>query len=239
MRCFLVILLLILPVSGHANDWRTIQAAPFQIYFEPNVISQDIEQTITILQTARQRIKTDWDWQPQTSLEVRIYGHTWRFMEATGQPWWFGGIFQDQVLHLQNPALLNRKGILADILTHEYMHALISQQTDACPRWFNEGLAVYVSRVDVDPRSTPSDSLPTPNELDRIFAQPSDMKQLHRAYDASLAYVLPLIRQFGAKTVGEFVAALAEDKDFAVEFQSHFGMSLDRYIQSVQKKRSE
>ncbi len=79
---------------------------------------------------------------PNRRIGVMLLTRT-AFFDITGSPGWAAGIYEGQI---KAPVAGYRPDLLAKILHHEYVHAVLFDfLSDRCPWWLNEGLAQYFS----------------------------------------------------------------------------------------------
>ncbi|OQY28827.1 MAG: hypothetical protein B6244_05930 [Candidatus Cloacimonetes bacterium 4572_55] len=229
--------------DAEANDSRSrqVHSPPFLIIADRAVRQTSIESVTNILHHYRKQVKEEWGWTPHGEVFVHIFSETWHYCQETGQPWEFGGIYQDQRLYLQSPELLEKRGRLKEIIVHEYIHLLIDQETSGnCPLWLNEGLAVFISEHRGD--LAPPDLLMTPTCLDSLFIREpesgeivssSDLKQ---AYLSAQYYAAQLVQRYGIQNVRKILSNLGKDIEFDASFQHFLGQSVEEFINSCQKR---
>lgn len=77
---------------------------------------------------------------------VVVYPAVRQFSDSTGEPGWVAGSTQGNRIRLQPAATLNHRGVLREVLLHEFMHVALNENTrHAVPEWFDEGLALTLS----------------------------------------------------------------------------------------------
>jgi SpoIID/LytB domain protein len=122
---------------------------------------------------------------------LRIYPTIDTYRDATGEPGWIAGSTTGGTVRLQPPSLLRAKGVLESTLLHEMLHLVIEQQALAgSPRWFREGLVLWLSEP-----NKPASSATAPIENARTESQ------LRDAYDAARARVKRLADRHGRDVV--------------------------------------
>lgn len=140
------ILLLVLPVSvlsneplagAHADFYLDI---PGQFAFADSVITATRGRLIALLGDSL-------DYRPQ----IHVVGLKQRFdsLIAGAFPDWgaAAAIPTRQLIVVKSPAVFNVNKSLAELLAHEYSHLAVDHRTGwyRAPRWFDEGLAMYIS----------------------------------------------------------------------------------------------
>ncbi|MGJ8455371.1 hypothetical protein ACSFC1_08715 [Pseudothermotoga sp. U03pept] len=73
----------------------------------------------------------------------------YEFHTLTGKPYHVGGIYVDGVIMTQPFDVLEKKGVLEQTIVHEMLHYLI-QKSFTMPRWFEEGLILYLTGTRVE-----------------------------------------------------------------------------------------
>jgi hypothetical protein len=125
------------------------------------------------------------------------------------------------------------------LVSHEIIHVMTMRAAapnyDAVPRWFAEGVAVYVEgrsrwRVDNDTQTAEREGLEAPlADLDAEFIQSSsqDPEQQHTAYayakSASVVYFL--VDRFGKGVIASLLAAVHRQGDFAGALEEVTGLT--------------
>ena len=94
-------------------------------------------------------------------LPPRVRVETWdavgEFIRATGQPGWMAASSDGQTIAVQPLELLARKRILNQTLKHELTHLVVHRlRAKGVPRWFEEGLVLYMTGEESKRRPSPS-----------------------------------------------------------------------------------
>jgi len=80
-----------------------------------------------------------------TEINIRIILHPDGFtFHKHAFPSWSAAVYREGEIHLRNPHLLLKKGILENALSHEFFHAVIHQNSLFLPQWFEEGFAYFL-----------------------------------------------------------------------------------------------
>jgi hypothetical protein len=66
------------------------------------------------------------------------------FSSSHAFPSWSAAVYREGEIHLRNPHHLLKKGILENVLSHEFFHAVIRQNGLFLPQWFEEGFAYFL-----------------------------------------------------------------------------------------------
>jgi stage II sporulation protein D len=137
---------------------------------------------------------------------VIIYPTVPAFRDATGEPGFVAASSRGRTIRIQPEGLLRSRGLLAATLRHEFIHLLLRQEAKAAlPRWFEEGLALWLERRTA--REEPLD-----RRTERRLHAPASEAELRAAYSNARAAVAALVRRHGLNVVmGWAVSGLPED----------------------------
>jgi len=128
-------------------------------------------------------------------VRVQTWETTEEFIGATGQPGWAAASNDGQTISLQPLGRLKRKGILASTLRHELAHLVVHRlRAVGTPRWFEEGMALYLSGERVPGGDAP---LTPRRSLDDALAQPRSESEMKSAYARALTQIRELARRQG------------------------------------------
>ena len=147
------------------------------------------------------------------SLPSRVRVQTWatteEFINATGQPGWMAAASDGQSIALQPLGVLARKQILDQTLRHELTHLAVHRvAAKGVPRWFEEGLVLYVTGERINPPST----LQFPErELEETIAMPRSETEMKAAYAKALERVRRLARRQGDAALWQVLEHPSED----------------------------
>ncbi len=125
-----------------------------------------------------------------------------------------------------------------ELVLHEVGHILVFRAAggNEVPRWFNEGLALFVGRPwTLEDRSRVSWALlrrkrTALTELDRLFGM--NRAAARHAYALSGAFVQDMIRRHGSESAAQVLAGVAAGVPFEVSFEQALGLSLGEAEQS-------
>ena len=154
---------------------------------------------------------------------------------ARRTPRWVTGFAvpeQDAVVLLPERVISYPDDSLANLLTHEVTHVLLTRAAGdhALPRWFQEGVAMVASREAslADQQRLLVGGLsgvpPSTDALDRAFA--GEGYAVDTAYAVSGALAEELVRAHGRAAVGRIAAAVARGLTFPQAFVDATGSSL-------------
>lgn len=201
---------------------------------------EDIGRVIMdILSDAYTDVGTDLNYYPEEYMSVIIYTKK-EFDEVTSLPEWAGAVY-DGKIRVPLGGLDLSSDRLKRILYHEYTHAVIQSMTKGgCPKWLNEGLAVYeesrfvtpVNHADSKHRKNPEIS--SFEDLSRLFGSP-DSKEAKFAYDKSYDIVKRLIDDCGIYDLADILQTLPPKKASTYivnKAESLCGVELDQILGS-------
>ena len=125
-----------------------------------------------------------------------------------------------------------------ELVLHEVGHILVYRAADGSPvpRWFNEGLALFVGRPwRLEDRSRVSWALLRRGrtalaELDRLFG--TSRAAANHAYALSGAFVQDLVRRNGPEAAGRILGGVSQGLEFEVAFEQSIGLTLSEAEES-------
>jgi stage II sporulation protein D len=140
--------------------------------------------------------------QPAAPITIRAFPSTPAFRDATLAPGWVAAFTEGNWIATQPLATLVARKLLAPVLRHEFLHALIEQQAaPTTPLWLREGLA----ELWPDPKPATSASPAPPSlkldQLDRALAHASTEAQSEAAHRAAAWYAQRLLARYGRQQV--------------------------------------
>jgi stage II sporulation protein D len=128
-------------------------------------------------------------------MAVRVYPSVAAFREATGEPGFVAASTRGRYIRLQPPARLIAEGRLAPVLLHEMLHAALAPAPGVkLPRWFEEGLALWLEQPVTRPARLEA------RTGERLTA-PKDEAELRAAYENARAAVAELGARYGRAAV--------------------------------------
>ena len=135
---------------------------------------------------------------------LKVYATVSEFRNATGEPGWVAASTRGRTIQLQPSDLLRDAGTLDSTVRHELMHMLIeSYARPATPRWFREGLVLYLTSA-----HTSSASATKPidvSSLETMLGAPQSEQDLRAAYIQARARVAQLAQKYGKDALMQWV----------------------------------
>jgi stage II sporulation protein D len=132
-------------------------------------------------------------------LTVRAFRSTPAFRDATLAPGWVAAFTEGNWIGVQPLRTLSGRKLLAPVLRHEFLHALVeSQATAATPLWLREGLVEAWSGEANPDSSRPALRL---DGVDRALAKAATEAQSQAAHHAARWYAARLIALHGRAQV--------------------------------------
>jgi hypothetical protein len=138
------------------------------------------------------------------TLEITFNATTGDFVARTGMPSWAAAATKKNKIELQPLALLKQRRILETTLRHELAHALIDALGNGqTPRWFAEGMAIYLAGEARRFNITNSTSA---TNIEQALATAKSADDMKAAYAAAYNLVQELIRREGENKVWKRLA---------------------------------
>ena len=127
---------------------------------------------------------------------LKVYATVSEFRDATGEPGWVAASTRGRTIQLQPSDLLRDAGTLNTTIYHELMHMLIeSYARPGTPRWFREGLVLYLTTPS---QSSNADEQPVDvTSLEASLRAPENQQALRAAYAQARARVTELAQRHG------------------------------------------
>jgi stage II sporulation protein D len=137
--------------------------------------------------------------QPADLITVRAFRSTPAFRDATLSPGWVAAFTEGNWIGTQPLRTLAARKLLAALMRHEFLHALVeSQAAPNTPLWLREGL-VEVWSSEARPAG-PAPALKL-DEIDRALVHASSESQSQAAHRAAGWYAARLLERFGRAQV--------------------------------------
>ncbi|MGA3264098.1 MAG: SpoIID/LytB domain-containing protein [Terracidiphilus sp.] len=137
--------------------------------------------------------------QPAAPITVRAFRSTPAFRDATLAPGWVAAFTEGNWIGTQPLSTLAGRKLLAAILRHEFLHALIESQAAAnTPLWLREGLVEAWSGEARPAGPAPKLKL---GEIDRALVHAASKAQSQAAHRAAGWYAARLLERFGSAQV--------------------------------------
>jgi stage II sporulation protein D len=135
---------------------------------------------------------------PPTSITVRTFPSTPAFRNATLAPGWVAAFTEGDWIGTQPLRTLSSRRLLAETMRHEFLHALLEQESGpATPLWFREGMVEVLSR---SPMETGGQTSTPPTlrvaALDTALAHASTETESEQAHRAAAWYVTQVLNRY-------------------------------------------
>lgn len=204
-------------------------SAHFVLCFQPAILSSEaLHQLADRLEETYREVGGALTASPDGPFKVIVY-HGPEFWTRTNSPTWVRGLY-DGVIHLRVVPGEPQAGLSAELLRHEYTHALVDRlSAGRAPVWLSEGLALYVERrgrpLDPDPSSGDGalGGAAVPLQTEFVTLSPVDAGV---AYAHSYRATTHLIREHGLERVRALLQAVAQsrsfDRAFAAVYRSEY-----------------
>jgi len=181
------------------QPWQILHGRGFVLETLSAADSADLAQLNQALDEAEARSGL----RPTQSITVRAFPTTRAFRDATLASGWVAAFTEGNWIATQPLSTLGARKLLASVLRHEFLHALIeAQAAQATPLWFREGL---VEAVDSDSkREGPAPALKL-DQIDRELAHAVTDSQSQAAHRAAAWYAARLLTRFGRDQVIEWL----------------------------------
>ncbi len=168
-------------------------------------VNSEISSLVNVLRRAEARVYDFSGLKPVASpVVVKIAATSGDFRALTGCSIWQGAAVINGELTLQPFRVLEKRGITEQVITHEYLHLVLSPYK--LPLWMNEGLAVVCSgevqglsaNVDID------DLTEDIVKIKKLLAS-SDTLQLKRGYLSAASLVEKTIEKLGRDSLFKLI----------------------------------
>jgi stage II sporulation protein D len=177
------------------QPWQTLRGQRFVLETLNSADAANLAQLTQALAEAEARSGL----LPTQSITVRAFPSTRAFRDATLAPGWVAAFTEGNWIATQPLSTLAARKLLASVLRHEFLHALIeSQAAPATPLWFREGL---VEALDSETeREGPATALKL-DQVDRGLAHAATESQSQSAHRAAAWFAARLLARFGRDQV--------------------------------------
>jgi stage II sporulation protein D len=135
---------------------------------------------------------------PEAALTVRAYRSTPAFRDATLAPGWVAAFTEGDRIAVQPLRILAARKLLAGMLLHEFLHALVEERASSnTPLWLREGL------VEVWSGDAPRERKPALNleQVEQKLAHSSSAAESEAAHRAAGWYAQQLLDRYGREQV--------------------------------------
>ena len=237
--CLLTLTLLHSPLAygQKGSAWAMVESPNFEVYYHPHVTSP--QEIVDIAEDFWGTLDRLINGIPIGKIEIWVCETQKQFQAAVHAPiqdWAIGCAFPlSRRIIIQNPTvILQREFRLAQVLRHEIVHIAFGQRTQKAigkiPRWFVEGIAIYLS----------GEWLPARHEslIKHIFARsvipltelagnfPKSELQAQLAYAESLDAVAWLVEIAGKEKLWEIIDRLGDGDDLDTACKAAIGWDI-------------
>jgi stage II sporulation protein D len=177
------------------QSWMSLRGQGFVLETLNPADSADLAQLNHALADAEARSGL----QPAQPITVRAFPSTGAFRDATLAPGWVAAFTEGNWIAAQPLSTLAARKLIAPVLRHEFLHALIeAQAAPATPLWFREGL---VEALDSESkREVPPPALKL-EQIDHELARADTEPQSQAAHRTAASYAARLLTRFGREQV--------------------------------------
>jgi stage II sporulation protein D len=176
------------------NVPRILSSEHFELIFPPGQRAW-AEETLAGLEAARHSLRDRAELLP-AKVRARTWDTTAEFIRASGQLGWVAASNDGRTIELQPLRTLKRKGILTSTLRHELTHLVVHRlRTPEVPRWYEEGLVLYLTG---EPVGVSTELRDTSRSLEESVSRPRSEAEIKAAYARALERVRDLARRRGA-----------------------------------------
>ena len=213
------------------------QAAPaetehFVVYPESAATDSQAKSVARLAERAFGRVTSDLGYLPTERIAILVYGQPQGFLEQGAPPHAVGTVASPHnVIRID---LWRAQGELYVVVAHETAHVVLARALrggiDKCPRWFNEGVATWVSQIwspDDDAKAADLARLGRavePDVLSARFVSPRE-QDIRDAYLQSAAMVEQITRVAGPGAIARVVKALRRAPDLDTALRRTLGLT--------------
>jgi len=195
----------------------------FELYYDSSEFRHLGRPILDLLDDAYRQVGSELGFYPDGPISVILYSNR-SFREVTLGPDWTGGIYDGKIrlpvrdMELENPRL-------AQVIRHEYVHAVVHRVAARCPTWLNEGLAGYFEGRPLPPVRFEANL----REFEGSFMA-LDSGQAQAAYLVSLSAVTFMVREFGMYRVRDILLQVDRARTFQEAFDREMPLGYDEFI---------
>ncbi|WP_136798166.1 tetratricopeptide repeat protein [Desulfosediminicola ganghwensis] len=221
------------------NNGVTQISQVFRLNAGDDIAREQINSIWRMLEDAWYHVGLELDFYPKRQITVYLVNSE-TFQTENGVPAWSGGVYEGRIsLPLQS----DEPEQTAEIITHEYTHALLyDAMAYRCPWWLNEGLAQYLSlssqkRLQVilgaiRGQKQTGDWSKTAPELAELNETIKGSKQAALAYGLALSATDYLIDRYTIVTLRAILHSMAGGKKFEQALYENTGMTFTEFQDS-------
>jgi len=203
----------------------------FLIYAQAGASERQAQRIGKLAERAFGRVTGDLGHVPAERIAILVYGQPAGFLDQGAPPHAVGTVTTPHnVIRID---LWRSQHDLYTVVAHEIAHVVLARAlrsaVDECPRWFNEGVATWVSQI-----WTPNDDAEAvdlaqsgravpPDELNSRFS--GSEREIRDAYTQSAAMVEHLTRVAGTGVIASVLAELRGAPDFDSALRDTVGLT--------------
>ncbi len=198
-------------------DHVALQSPHFRLSFADDEDPAAVRLVLDILEDAYDHVGAKFQYFPAERTSVVLYtGQDFHLVTQT--PPWAGGAFDGRI-KLPIGGLSGADPGFVRLVRHEYAHSLVGQLAGpTCPTWLNEGLAMWAEEEVEGERAAWARA----HAAEHAWFAFDDLRdgftklpgeRIEVAYAQSYLVVRALLDRYGARTVPEFLRAIARTRD--------------------------
>jgi len=190
-------------------EWQTFAGQGFSL----ETSSQTNREFLPVLSRALTEVESRSGLAPHSAIAIRAYRSTPAFRDATLAPGWVSAFTEGDEIAVQPLQILEARKLLEGTMLHEFLHALVEEQTTArTPLWLREGL---VEAWSGDARRGPKPTLTLESVNDKL-AHAKNEAESEAAHKAAGWYAQQLLDKFGRAQVLEWLRSEVPQSALAV-----------------------
>jgi len=219
------------PADEIAKDFRERDKGHFTVRFEGHRETDLAYRALDLLDEAYEEVRGRLRVVPVERIEVVIYTGG-KFRAGVAGPDWSLARY-DGKIRVGQADLMSERGVLRDILCHEYAHALLGAGVGV-PAWFHEGVAQYLepshTRVNTEvlARAKAAGELLSFADLSNGFLAIEDARAARLAYMQALAIVEFMAIDRGEDRLHGTIRQLVGGARFSAVYLETYGERLER-----------
>jgi len=214
-------------------DWERISSPKFKIYYHPRD-AKNAHKVLEALERAYPSLTSVIGYDLRGPVDIYLCGSQREFDRLTGWglPRWSEGVARPKLglIFLKSPRF--SRAHLQKAAVHELCHVLLGRATKGhyIPRWFDEGLAVYLSGQAgfgsglLIARALRGNSIIWLSAIDSVLTFEEDKARL--AYLESASTISYILEKFGQETLVSIIHELKKGKDMNQALKDVLGLDL-------------
>lgn len=238
----LLILALLFFCSGSPTAEEIIERERFIYHLENRAYAELID---SVLYRAGERMKDLLGAELSYRAHIHVVEDLEKFNDLTRgvlPDWGVAAAFpQRKLMAIKSPDVFNINRSLGELLAHEYAHLVLADLTGfhSAPRWFNEGLAMYISM-----EWSWSDNLTLSRAA--VFGQLLTLKEIenvnrfgkgkaHVAYSQSYLAVKYFFDEYGSRAAAIFIDSIAAGNSVSKALSASIGSTYKEYNDDLKR----